>query len=106
MPNDFGNKILIEECQRITMSEYLKRARANMKEVLISAELSVFDTPISFDTSQTRFGGTRHWFSCPMCTRRVGVLFVHPLSHEIGCRLCLNLEYKKRRFKGMIEEQL
>jgi len=88
------------------MREYLARARGKLKETLLTSELSVFDTPIGFAVSRTGFGGTRHWFACPACERRVGVLFVHPLSNEIGCRLCLGLEYRKRRFKGMVESEI
>ena len=85
------------------MREYLTRAKGKLKEALISSELSVFDTPIGFTTSSTGFNGTRHWFACPGCSRRVGVLFVHPMNNVIGCRLCLGLEYRKRRYKGMVE---
>jgi hypothetical protein len=101
-PNDLG-KILVEDCQKISMCEYLSRARKKLKEVLISSELSIFDTPIGFKTTNTGFGGIRHWFECPICGRRAGVLFAHPVSQKIGCRLCLGLEYRKRRYKGMIE---
>ncbi len=102
-PNDFGNKFLIEDCRKVTMREYLARAKRQMKEALFASEVSIFTTPIGFKTSRTAFGGTRHWFACPACGRRVGVLFVHPITNAIGCRRCLGLEYRKRRFKGMVE---
>ena len=102
-PNDLGKKFLVEECRKITFREYLSRAKAQLKETLIASELSVFTTPVNFATSRTRFGGTRHWFACPACGRRVGVLFVHPINNAVGCRLCLELEYRKRRYKGMVE---
>ena len=104
-PNDLGEKVLVEDCRKITMQEYISRARLKLKEVLMSSELSVFDIPIEFTTSKTGFGGTRHWFACPICSRRVSVLFVHPANDLIGCRLCLNLEYRTRRFKGMVENE-
>jgi len=104
--NDFGNKFLVEQCQKITLSEYLARAKRQLKETSLASEVSIFTTPISFTTSQTQFGGTRHWFACPTCSRRVGVLFVHPISNAIGCRVCLGLEYRKRRFKGMVENEI
>ena len=103
-PNDLG--FLVEECQKITLSEYLSRVKLKLKEVLLSSEMSVFDVPISFTTSKAGFGGSRFWFCCPRCGRRVGTLFKHPLREVIGCRLCLNLEYRKRRYKGMIEANL
>jgi hypothetical protein len=104
--NDLGKTFLVEECQKITMREYLARARSKLKETLLASEVSAFDIPISFTVSRTGFGGTRHWFACPVCGRRAGVLFVHPISHQIGCRTCLGLEYRARRYKGMVEAEI
>ncbi len=105
-PNDLGKKFLVEECSKISMREYLTRARSKLKETLLSSELSVFDTPVGFTTSRTGFDGIRYWFVCPVCHRRVGVLFAHPIGRQIGCRQCLGLEYRKRRYKGMVENNL
>ena len=105
-PNDFGNKFLVEDCRKVTMSEYLARAKRQMKEALLASEVCIFTTPIGFTTSHTAFGGTRHWFECPKCERRAGTLFVHPVTNEVGCRICLGLDYRKRRFKGMIETEI
>jgi hypothetical protein len=102
-PNDLGKTFLVDECQKITMHEYISRVRAQLKETILSAELSVFDTPIDFTTSHTGFGGIRHWLVCPQCTQRKGVLFMHPINQEIGCRVCLGLEYRAQRYKGMVE---
>ena len=105
-PHDLGKKFLVEECRRIAMREYLSRAKNKLKETLIASELTIFSTPIGFKTSHTRFAGIRHWFACPACGRRVGVLFIHPISNAVGCRLCLGLEYRKRRYKGMVENSI
>lgn len=102
-PNNLGKTILVDECQKITMNKYLSLARLKMKESLLASELSVFTTPIGFTTSCTGFGGTRHWFTCPICNKRKGVLFVHPINGNVGCRACLELKYRVQRFKGMIE---
>jgi hypothetical protein len=104
-PNNLGKVFLVDECRKITMTEYITRAKAQLKEALLSSELSMFDTPIDFTTSTTGFGGTRHWFVCPLCKERKGVLFVHPMNQEIGCRTCLGIEYRTQRYKGMIEEK-
>ncbi|MDR4470663.1 MAG: hypothetical protein MRJ68_20570 [Nitrospira sp.] len=37
-------------------------------------------------------GGTRRWFSCPTCQRRVGVLYYLP-SQLFRCRRCHGLAY-------------
>jgi hypothetical protein len=102
-PNDLGEKFLVEDCQKLNMKEYLRSAKAKLKETLIASEMSILSTPVDLAVSRTGFGGTRYWFVCPGCGHRGAVLFVHPVSNKIGCRSCLNLEYRKRRFKGMLE---
>ncbi len=101
-PNDLG-KVLVEDCQKIKLSEYLTRARSKLLETLLSAEVSTLNTSIRLTTTKTGFGGVRYWFACPKCEKRAGVLFAHSLSHEVGCRSCLSLEYRSRRYKGMVE---
>jgi hypothetical protein len=106
-PNDSGNvKTLVEECQRISMSAYMKRAIPKLKSALLTAEIEIDNKVIELTPSRTAFGGVRYWFKCPICTCRVGTLFVHPISHDVGCRKCLGLEYRSRKYKGMVEDSL
>lgn len=105
-PNNFGKKYLVEECQKIRLKEFLKVYRDKLKKITLTAQLETLGSKIELTTSKTCFNGIRFWFKCPMCSRRVGVLFKHPLTSQIGCRICLNLDYRKRRYKGMIEENL
>ena len=102
-PNDFGKTFLVEECQRVEINTFLRTAKLKIKEVLINSELNAQGLSILLISTQTGFGGVRYWFKCPACAERVGTLFVHPVSQNLGCRECLGLEYKKRRFKGMVE---
>jgi hypothetical protein len=69
----------------------------------MTSQLKMMGIDVELIAAETRFNGVRFWFKCPLCQRRVGVLFKHPLSQAIGCRLCLNLRYRKQRYKGMIE---
>lgn len=103
-PHDSGEKILVEMCQRIEITDYTRRATASLKRTLIESELKLNDKVIALISSQTAFGGIRYWFECPIGKERVAVLFVHPVTGEIGCRECLNLEYQSRRYKGMSEK--
>jgi len=105
-PNDFGNKFLVEDCQKVKIKDLLKKCRERFKEVLMNAELEAMGIEIKLATSKTHYNGTRFWFKCPKCGRRVGVLYEHPLNNDIGCRTCLDLDYKKRRYKGMLEENI
>lgn len=71
--------------------------------MLLMSEVEMAGIQLELITSKTGFGGVRYWFKCPLCDRRVGVIFRHPISGQIGCRLCLGLEYRQRRYRGMIE---
>ena len=100
-PNNLG--LLVEECQKIKISDFLKRTKAGLKEAMIKSELEVEGLSIGLTTSKTGYNGLRFWFRCPLCGLRAGVLFRHPVNEAIGCRKCLKLEYRIRRYKGMIE---
>jgi len=104
-PNDLGKTFLVEECSKIKIEDFLKQYRGKLKERILSSELEASGWNIELTTSQTHYNGMRLWFKCPLCTARVGVLFRHPLNNAIGCRKCLKLEYRKRRYKGMIESK-
>ena len=105
-PNDLGKKYLIEECQKIRIEYFLKTYRDKLKKLILTSELEISGLKIELTTSKTWRNGIRFWFECPLCNKRVGVLFRHPLTNKIGCRECLNLEYRKRLYKGMVEENL
>jgi len=102
--NDFGNKILVEDCQKIRIDDTLKSVKDKWKDLLLRAELEAAGINIDLTTSKTLYDGVRFWFKCPLCESRVGVIYQHPLDGSVGCRKCLNLDYSKRRYKGMIEE--
>ncbi len=102
-PNDFGTSFTVETCPKIKIYDLLKQCREEFKKKMISSQLKMMGINIELIGSGTKFNGTRFWFKCPVCERRIGVLFKHPVSQSIGCRLCLNIRYKKQRYKGMIE---
>lgn len=104
--NDFGRDILVENCRKIDANELLVRAKVKLKEELVLKEAQVNGFNIKLTTSKTGFGGARVWFSCPLCSKRVGIIYQHPLNEQIGCRTCLGLKYRKRRYKGMVENDI
>lgn len=104
--NNLGQNFLVENCQRIDIKHFVNRYKSDLKRSVIEAEIRVFDRSVTLTTTTTHNGGCRFWYRCPNCDRRVGVLFKHPLQELIGCRLCLGLEYKKRRYKGMMESSI
>lgn len=105
-PNDFGKKILAEQCQKIRFSDVAKKARAALRKSLLRAIIEAEGYDIELNSSKTGFGGVRHWFSCPICHKRVGVLYKHPVSENLGCRKCLGLDYRKHRYSKMIENNV
>jgi hypothetical protein len=46
---------------------------------------------VKFAHTACGFGGTRQWFLCPYCFRRVAVLVVE--GAQVACRHCLHLTY-------------
>lgn len=97
--------MLIEQCQKIRIDEVVRQAVRQSKQSLISSGIQISDHSVQLTTTKTQFGGQRTWFICPACQQRCGVLLQHPLSNEIGCRRCLDLDYRKQRYKGMIEAE-
>jgi hypothetical protein len=105
-PYNSGKTILVEDCQKLSISTYLNKAKEKLKKELIDSEIEMNNLNIELTPSKTSFDGLRYWFKCPQCKNRVGTLFVHPITDTIGCRKCLSLEYRSRKYKGMIESDL
>lgn len=104
-PNSLGRKFIVEQCQRVPLKTFLDTAKNKLKRTLIQADISMAGIPVNLTTSKINNGGIRYWFACPLCNRRSGVLYVHPVTNRLGCRKCLNLRYKKSQYKGMVENQ-
>lgn len=102
-PNDLGKKYLVEQCKNINISKYLKETKGKLKELTINSDIEADGFRIELITSNTNYKGLRFWFKCPLCNKRAGKLYKHPISQKLGCRGCLNLEYRSRRYKGMVE---
>lgn len=101
--NNLGNIFLVEDCDKISITDILREYKTKIKETLIRSKFNMLNENVIIAPTKTGNGGTRFWFICPRCKRRSGDLLQHPLQGILGCRICLGLEYKKRRFRGMIE---
>lgn len=102
-PNDFGDNFLVEDCQKVAVTDLLRDYKAKLKETILRTKFGMLNENVLITTSKTGSGGIRFWFMCPQCKRRSGVLLKHPLQNILGCRTCLGLKYKKQRYKGMLE---
>ena len=56
----------------------------------------VCEYEVSLLTTPCNFGGKRYWFGCPICCKRVGVLYLAPDQIYFTCRYCSNLSYYSR----------
>ena len=89
-PNDFGKKILAEQCQKIRLSNFTGKANHQIKEAVLKSLVGAEGYNIQFTRSKTGFGGTRFWFSCPICGRRAGIISLELVT--IGhCKAFLGL---------------
>jgi len=104
-PNDFG-KITVEDCERLPITACLKTFRSQMKTAFLKASLEAAGIKVGLTTTETGFGGIRHWFVCPGCGKRIGVILIHPTTRKVGCRECIGVEYRGKRFKGMLESDV
>ena len=55
-----------------------------------------YDLEVSLVTTPCNFGGVRYWFACPVCSQRVGGLYLPPGDIYFCCRGCHNLTYRSR----------
>jgi len=62
---------------------------AEVRLIYTSAGLAL-DYPVHLDRTTCNLGGSRPWFLCPSCCRRVAVLFG---GGRFLCRYCRNLAY-------------
>lgn len=105
-PNDFGKRILTDQCQQIRIKDLLDTARAQLKQALIESSINAAGQKILLNRSKTGLGGTRYWFSCPICHGRVGVLYKSISEPSLGCRKCLRLDYRSHRYSKMLESNV
>ena len=101
-PYDLGK--IKENVQCIKIDDLIRKAKDEFKLQFIKSSVNLNGKNVQLTTSNTRFNGSRLWFMCPVCNKRRGVLY--SLNSEIACGVCLNLKYRKQRFKGMTEENI
>jgi hypothetical protein len=98
-----GKNILVENCTSISINVFVKSVKDIIKEELLIKKSTLFGQEIDLVKSKIGINGFRYWFKCSFCNDKVGKIFVHPISKIVGCRKCLGLEYRSRRYKGMLE---
>lgn len=102
--NNYG-RITVEQCQILDVNPLVQKLRQEAHNSIQKAVIRAENLTIKLATSKTKTG-IRYWFQCPLCSKRVGKLYKHPINNALGCRICLNLDYNSHRFKGMLEQNL
>lgn len=102
-PNDLGDFAVVENSPSLSIREVVGHYQQSWKQTLLASSVKVGDTQVKLISSPSRWGGVRIWFACPLCQARCGVVLIHPATQQVGCRQCLNLKYKKQKYKNMIE---
>jgi hypothetical protein len=103
---DLGDsEMLVEDCVQVSVGEVLNEYKKQLKQQLLSSVFEVDGVSVKLNTTRTNFGGSRHWFVCPSCSKRKGKLLRTP-EGEIGCNSCLEVSYQSTRYKGMVETAL
>jgi len=94
--NYLGNKYL-EQCSKISIKSILRTVENKLREELLNIELD----GIEIIKTKANYWGFRVWFKCPKCKNKVFNLY--DINGFFLCRQCSWLQYKKQRFKWMIE---
>jgi hypothetical protein len=55
---------------------------------------------VKLATTRPNYGGTRYWFKCPHCNRRVRKLYAGAGIGVLACRTCFGLVYDSQYRKG------
>ena len=98
-PYDLGK--IVENTQSIRIDDLVRKSREEFKIQFIKSSFTLRGFGIQMTTTKTRFGGRRIWFVCPICGKKIGVIYLDSLF--LGCRTCLGLNYRKQKFHNMIE---
>jgi len=80
--------------------DYLRLPHDDTKPVLVLAykiNNDLIKQYIHFQSSKPFFGGMRWWLRCPLCNRRVKLLYMPHKDSLFACRICHRLAYRSCR---------
>lgn len=96
MPNasyDFDKNDYIEEATTINVDSILDKLWKSFLVSIKTEGIDINGVKVKVTKTKTNFEGSRHWFTCPTCKKRVKLLYSHPRYNTIACRDCLGLKY-------------
>jgi hypothetical protein len=95
--------LFLESCPNININSLVSDILSKLKVELLKAKISAGGHQVGLVTSPMVNGGVRYWFKCPSCSKRVGKLY--SASGVLECRKCSGLDYRSRRYRGMVEHR-
>lgn len=98
-----SSKRVVETVPQISISsvkEYVSHRNPLVQLNLTSSNDS--QSPYLVNTTRTKcyFGGSRAWFKCVLCDKRVSVLYLNEDQNTLFCRKCSNLRYRTQSVGG------
>lgn len=119
------SKLILENCEQINISTIVRKLKEEIFqqrpdisiyefELFLDKKLAEISTlslkhrsPLRITITHTvpNYGGKRHWFICPGCKRRVGVLYIIEHGDIFKCRDCYNLIYQSSATHDNREKQ-
>lgn len=101
-PYDLDSFIPLENLQKVKIDQLVKAVNNDLKKALLQAKIRLLSSDVELVTSKARFSGVRYWFSCPLCKKRVGILYTLPDEKEgvVSCRMCTNKLYYKQMMRN------
>ena len=101
-----SDAVIVEKWPRLYVSD-LKVDEASMLQRRVNLALTLdgvtLPTEVRLTVTHPHYGGSRCWFRCPRCSRRVGVLFVVELVTAVdvfACRVYMSARYLSEMRKG------
>lgn len=73
----------------------------NPERYFIRLKYREFEYDVPLITTPCNYGGTRYWFECLFCQRRVGVLYLR--ADIFACRHCQFLTYESKLVSGHLK---
>ncbi len=80
----------------------LETPEGNFVRLIYSIKSQKYDYNVQLTTSNCNYGRFRYWFSCPSCSRRVGVLYFR--EKYFYCRHCNYLTYESKNLNGHLKK--
>ncbi len=90
----WSNRLTGKEISSIGYQQLPETESEPMLILLYKCNDSAVHEPVSFQKTNLHFGGARWWFTCPLCKKRVGKLYLPSKSDYFACRKCHDLRYK------------